>query len=602
MDRIIEVKVCGNHLTKDSNIAGTKGEGNITNLRITFDENWEDYAKHVVFWDAYGQNPVRVVLATTLIEDISKSTRVYRVPIPHEAMARAGQLTFSITGSLGNKNQVSITSKLEVKDAPDILDPLDPTPSELEQMQAEIEAIKEDLIDLETARVESEENAMSAKESANKAADAVGKTSYIGENGHWYAWDGVKGEFYDTGIKAQAGSMVYMGENPPDNADVWITDEGMLYIRQENGEFAPLPKLVGKDGKSAYDLAVESGYEGTIEQFTTLLNNLTCSIEGGHLSDTNNPHNVTTDQIGAIPAAYHFSSDLNIELLQGGGKMTVCYYTSATLNTPKTEGVTDYAHGMVITNAYNEQYGTQMCMPSGGNNVFFRGHNKTGISKWMKVSPEDIKSLQESIAKAVLKNGDTMTGALVIDKATAWGQLILRTPSDYYRAFETDDDKVRIDVRDEQLTTKRRFLEIYTNRGESRFSHSARITQESDGVSKGAYILHTENINNFVISGGAYDGDGTTPKTIPIRKTTQAVMISGFHPNSGDYVTCTLYRDRSDARCVYYDVDSVGSDRVELYDVSVTWQDSLVAFEATDNLLGGRLNSSSYQYNYVVIG
>ncbi|MBO5700900.1 MAG: hypothetical protein J6S71_00515 [Clostridia bacterium] len=603
MDRIIEVKVCGNHLTKDSNIAGTKGEGNITNLRITFDENWEDCAKSVVFWDAYGQNPVRVVLTNDLIEDISKNTRVYLVPIPQEAMARAGHLTFSIAGSLDNKKQVSITSKLEVKDSPDILDPLDPTPSEWEQVQAEIEAIKEGLIDLETARGESEKNATSAKESADKAADAVGKTSYIGENGHWYAWDGVKGEFYDTGIKAQAGSMVYMGENPPDNADVWITDEGMLYIRQESGEFAPLPKLIGKDGKSAYDLAVESGYEGTIEQFTTLLNNLTCSIEGGHLSDTSNPHNVTVDQIGAIPAAYHFSSDLNIELQQGGGKMTVCYYTSATLNTPKTEGVTDYAHGMVITNAYNEQYGTQLCMPSGGTNVFFRGYNKTGISKWMKVSPEDIKTLQEGLAKALLKGGDTMTGPLVIDKDTAWGQVVMRTPSDYYRAFETDDDKVRIEVRDEQLATKRRSLEIYTNRAERRFSHAAMMIQESDGVSKGAYMLHTENVNDFVVSGGAYDGDGTKPKTIPIRKTTQAVMIYRYDSVNQYQISCTLYRGASESCCEF----KKDGTSIRLYEVTASWTDSTVTFEEiTSSVTGGYLNSMSVNtdstYNYVVIG
>lgn len=546
MDRIIEVKVCGSHLTKDSNKAGTKGEANMTRLRIAFDENWEDFAKRVIFWDAYGQNPVKVVLGTNLIEDIQKSTRVYLVPIPAEAMARAGWLTFSIQGTLDNKNQVAITSKLEVADSPDILDPLEPTPSELEQIQGEIEAIKDDLKDLATAREESTENAKIAKESADKAESAVGKSSYIGDDGYWYVWDQQKGEFCNSGVKAQSGSTVYMGANPPDDADVWIENGETLYFRNADGVFVPLTVIHGKDGKSVYDLAVEGGYKGTEEQLKTLLNNLTASIEGSHLSDTNNPHNVTPEQIGAIPEAYHFSTDLNIELQQGGGKMTLCYYTSETLNTPKTEKVTDYAHGMVITNAYTEQYGTQLCIPSGDYNMYLRRKNKLGITGWKKVSHEDIETLQETVKKLVSKQGDTMTGPLVIDKDEAWGQLVLRTPSGYLRSFETDDDRVRIDVRDEQLTTRRRYLEIYTNNAESRHSHAMRFVRTADGISTAAYVLHTENIKDFVLGGGTYEGTGTNTanngKQITIRPTTMAVIVDCIDDDSTECHTVLLVR------------------------------------------------------------
>ncbi len=65
-----------------------------------------------------------------------------------------------------------------------------------------------------------------AQRYASQAMEAVGKTNYIGENGNWYAWDSAKNAFYDTGVRARAGSIVYYGTNPPEDADVWIDPEG----------------------------------------------------------------------------------------------------------------------------------------------------------------------------------------------------------------------------------------------------------------------------------------------------------------------------------------------------------------------------------------
>lgn len=43
----------------------------------------------------------------------------------------------------------------------------------------------------------------------------------------------------------------------------------VLYVRGDDGKFIPIPYLTGKDGKSAYEYAVEAGYEGSEEQFTS---------------------------------------------------------------------------------------------------------------------------------------------------------------------------------------------------------------------------------------------------------------------------------------------------------------------------------------------
>lgn len=176
----------------------------------------------------------------------------------------------------------------------------------------------------------------------------------------------------------------------------------ILCIRDKDGNFVSIPAIKGDDGKSAYEQAKEGGYNGTEEEFIAFLNGLLSSAAAqasldddviteiqntlnAHTSNKANPHVVTASQTGAIPAAYYASDDLNTELQQGGNKMTVCNYHSGTLNTPYKEGLTVFAHGMVITNANSNQYGTQLCLPSGASEMFVRSLSGNGVSQWIKV-------------------------------------------------------------------------------------------------------------------------------------------------------------------------------------------------------------------------
>ncbi len=152
MDRIINIKIAGTHLSKDNNTAGTKGEGNITNLLITFDEGWKGFAKTITFWNALGLNPVEGIL--TIIENISEDPETYIVPIPAEAMEEAGMMTFVIDGyseenveeKTVGKRQRSIAGELEVEDSPIVAShPVDPTPTKAEELQLEIEFLSENV-------------------------------------------------------------------------------------------------------------------------------------------------------------------------------------------------------------------------------------------------------------------------------------------------------------------------------------------------------------------------------------------------------------------------------------------------------------------------
>ena len=45
----------------------------------------------------------------------------------------------------------------------------------------------------------------------------------------------------------------------------------VLYIRDNDGKFIPIPSISGKDGKSAYQYAQDGGYTGTEEEFAEKL-------------------------------------------------------------------------------------------------------------------------------------------------------------------------------------------------------------------------------------------------------------------------------------------------------------------------------------------
>lgn len=277
MDRIINVKVSGHHLSKDNNTAGARGEGNVTKLRITFDDSWYSFTKTITFWDAHGENPVYITLTTDFIENKAENMEVYLVPIPQEPLAIAGTLTFAIDGYMDNKRQKSVYGELVVEDSPITPQkPTDPTPTQAELLQSEIEGIKNTIQDAviacknaEDARDDADMHkqdalvamgeamryAEEAENSSNKAHNAVGKTSYIGDNGNWFAWDSVKDAFYDTGVKAQAGSTVYVGENPPANADVWIDPDGVPNVATR----AFINLLGGADNWEAEDVEDSNG-------------------------------------------------------------------------------------------------------------------------------------------------------------------------------------------------------------------------------------------------------------------------------------------------------------------------------------------------------
>lgn len=151
--RDIAVSLDAEYIRKNSSTAGVQGSGNVNGLVITFSPDWDEFAKTVTWWDANGHNPVKQIVGADLIVDITKDPRTYRLPIPPEPLAVAGFCAAVVDGYLDGMRARSVIIDLEVLYAPvaeNAGDPTDPTPSQAEQLQGEIDGILSEIADYAT--------------------------------------------------------------------------------------------------------------------------------------------------------------------------------------------------------------------------------------------------------------------------------------------------------------------------------------------------------------------------------------------------------------------------------------------------------------------
>ena len=317
MDEIINIKVNGNSVTKDYNVAGTQYEANRTKLRISFSENWSGYAKSVTFWNAVGENPVKILLGTDLLENILENDSVYIVPIPGEAMTEGGKCSFVIEGAKDGVNARTVEDSLKVLYSPkadNAGQAVDPTPTQAEQLRAEMDAVMDDIA--------------SAKEAAIEASDAVEEVRNMSvscETLDVGATPTVDKSFDDGRVNLHFGiptsvEGIHIGAEAPTDplVKVWIDTDGeaeddMLVTKGElevamSGYEAILDrkadlsdldgkvdKVTGK-GLSSNDFTDEwkqsigNAFDEAMYAQTEL---------DRHMTDKTNPHKVTAAQVGA---------------------------------------------------------------------------------------------------------------------------------------------------------------------------------------------------------------------------------------------------------------------------------------------------------------
>ena len=141
--RQIDLNIQGSRVSVGPGDPCVAGEGNASCIHLAFDPDWDGLTKTAVFWDAMGQNPVRRLLTDGLL-DPEGDGRSYRLPIPAEPLAAAGTFTLVLDGAGEGVRMRTLPVELEVAHAPDWADaalPADPTPTQAEQLQQEMQAL-----------------------------------------------------------------------------------------------------------------------------------------------------------------------------------------------------------------------------------------------------------------------------------------------------------------------------------------------------------------------------------------------------------------------------------------------------------------------------
>lgn len=259
MDRIINVKVNGHYLTKDSNKAGVKGEVNATKLKIWFDaedESWGDCAKEVVFHNANGENPVKIDLTPNLLGGfvgggatsdspiIGGGEICYNVPIPGEAMTEHGWMSFTIQGTADGVVLKSLTDKLFVHDSPETSkagNSVVPTPTDLEQLRQALEDILKDIYTAQEAARRAEEILEAIQ---NEDYWAMMSKSYaVGDTGRREGEDTDNSKYYYLLARIIATQPFMLEDDVTGDLYKIGVSDGLLYIE----------KIAGDDGAGGSD-------------------------------------------------------------------------------------------------------------------------------------------------------------------------------------------------------------------------------------------------------------------------------------------------------------------------------------------------------------
>lgn len=185
--RIIKLSVKNEYILGEGVVIGAAGSHDEVLLELDFRASpvWHGTTKKAVFYDALGTNPTTILLTTDKL--VFGETEVYRISVPAEAKGQAGKCFLTIEGVVTNGETESVRVVTEAAQF-DVLqsrryeqtsDPNPVTPTQAEQLQAEIDAIKGDVVEAAesaAAAFKSEANAK-VSESAAKSSEIEAKKS-----------------------------------------------------------------------------------------------------------------------------------------------------------------------------------------------------------------------------------------------------------------------------------------------------------------------------------------------------------------------------------------------------------------------------------------
>lgn len=160
--RYVPCEVRNEYVQGAGAVIGAEGSHDDVYLRMSFGKMWEDLAKYVTFRDALGENPTVAVLTPHTARDGQGC--VYDVPVPAAAKARQGRMTATVSGYTlradgTQEDTATRTATAFFRVLPSewsLAEDGSITPTIAQQLLAEIEAQKKDILDARAAAAEAE--------------------------------------------------------------------------------------------------------------------------------------------------------------------------------------------------------------------------------------------------------------------------------------------------------------------------------------------------------------------------------------------------------------------------------------------------------------
>lgn len=185
--RIIKLSVKNEYILGEGVVIGAAGSHDEVLLELDFRASpvWHGTTKKAVFYDALGTNPTTILLTTDKL--VSGETEVYRISVPAEAKGQAGKCFLTIEGVVTNGETESVRVVTEAAQF-DVLqsrryeqtsDPKPVTPTQAEQLQAEIDDIKSTVSEAKDSAdaAEASKKAAAASEQAAAKSETAAKAS-----------------------------------------------------------------------------------------------------------------------------------------------------------------------------------------------------------------------------------------------------------------------------------------------------------------------------------------------------------------------------------------------------------------------------------------
>ena len=177
---IIKLHIVNEHITGSGVSVGAVGSHDEVLLEMDFRSGalWQGTTRRAIFANALGENRTVIILTTNLLEQ--GQGEVYLVPVPWQAKEVAGECFLTVEGfvtdSSGKEIVRCVTEEARFRVLPSRLytnDNAPVTPSQAEQLQKEVDSIKQTIVNAGI----SERNAKASELAAAASAAAAGSSA-----------------------------------------------------------------------------------------------------------------------------------------------------------------------------------------------------------------------------------------------------------------------------------------------------------------------------------------------------------------------------------------------------------------------------------------